>query len=245
MKTIIGLIIFFIGLVGTAASLFLISYKTVQKRKAPRAKKAVLICIGLMLVSFALIREGAEEELAKTQQLSESRDSVCFRDDQGAVYCQLPDEIRNNTGEIIRLSDSRLTIIDLWEPWAEPCREELINMQALYEQYGNQGLNVIGLFISEEGAGRMIEECGVRFPVLFYRDDFAFLKLGQFPAAAIADSSGRLLTICSPGEEEIKEIFNGETGEEEAAIAAVVSLGPKSRDFWEEIIVRELNGSVK
>ena len=50
-------------------------------------------------------------------------------------------------GKTIRLSDfqGKITLLDFWASWCSPCRKENPNMVKLYQQYHDQGLEMIGI----------------------------------------------------------------------------------------------------
>ena len=54
------------------------------------------------------------------------------------------------TGEIF--SQYRITYVNLWVTWCEPCKTELPNIQAMYtdETYKAMGLNVLGIFCEDD-----------------------------------------------------------------------------------------------
>ena len=57
-----------------------------------------------------------------------------------------------------KLSDfeGQVRIVDFWATWCPPCREEIPHFQALHEQYGDNGLTVIGISLDQNGAEAVI-----------------------------------------------------------------------------------------
>ena len=40
-------------------------------------------------------------------------------------------------------------LVDFWSPWCGPCRREIPNIQTVYEQYKDKGLQVLSLAVWE------------------------------------------------------------------------------------------------
>jgi peroxiredoxin len=57
-------------------------------------------------------------------------------------------------GKQVALNESigRVTIIDFWASWCPPCRKENPNMVALYNEFHEKGLNIIGVSLDKDGA---------------------------------------------------------------------------------------------
>ena len=46
----------------------------------------------------------------------------------------------------------QVVVLNFWAAWCAPCRSEMPALQAVYEKYGDQGLTVLGVNVSESGA---------------------------------------------------------------------------------------------
>ena len=68
---------------------------------------------------------------------------------QGASVGQAaPDfTLKDFNGNQVSLSDfkGKVVVLNFWATWCGPCREEIPHMDALYKQYKEQGLVVIGI----------------------------------------------------------------------------------------------------
>ena len=60
----------------------------------------------------------------------------------------------NPEGKPISLNESlgKITIIDFWASWCEPCRKESPNMVKLYSEFHDKGLNIIGVSLDKDAA---------------------------------------------------------------------------------------------
>jgi peroxiredoxin len=60
---------------------------------------------------------------------------------------------KNPDGKTISLKESlgKITIIDFWASWCGPCRQENPNVVALYNEFHEKGLNIIGVSLDRQG----------------------------------------------------------------------------------------------
>ncbi len=60
---------------------------------------------------------------------------------------------KNTDGKTVSLKKSlgKITIIDFWASWCGPCRQENPNVVALYNEFHEKGLNIIGVSLDREG----------------------------------------------------------------------------------------------
>lgn len=79
-------------------------------------------------------------------------------------------------GSMLKLSDLRgkVVMVNLWASWCGPCRAEMPAIDAVYQQYRDQGLEVVAINTtfqdSEDEARAFVKELGVTFPIAFDRD---------------------------------------------------------------------------
>jgi len=89
-------------------------------------------------------------------------------------------------------------LLNIWATWCHPCREEIPELQRLYERYRDQGLELVGVSVDAGGDEAAIRDFmrryGMTYPV--WRDpaenvSTTFLALGV-PATFLIDRDGVL-----------------------------------------------------
>lgn len=119
---------------------------------------------------------------------------------------------KNPEGKEISLKESlgKVTIIDFWASWCGPCRAENPNVVALYNQYHEKGLNIIGVSLDKENDAEKwkeaIEKDGLTWPQIsnlkHWKEPIADLySVKSIPATFILDANGIIVAKNLRGEE--------------------------------------------
>lgn len=71
----------------------------------------------------------------------------------------------------IRLSEQRgnIVLVNFWASWCGPCRDELPEMEALYQEYQDLGFEILAVNVDDEAskADVLLDDIEVSFPVLY------------------------------------------------------------------------------
>lgn len=63
--------------------------------------------------------------------------------------------------------DGKVVLVNFWAPWCKPCREEMPILISLQQDFGAQGLQVLGIAIDDpEPVRRFAAELGVNYTLL-------------------------------------------------------------------------------
>ena len=96
--------------------------------------------------------------------------------------------------------DGKLLIINFWATWCPPCLEEIPAFVRLQAEYGEQGVQFLGVALDdEENVRRFVTEHGMNYPSLHGRRDAIELSkrygnsVGALPYTVAVSRSGTVL----------------------------------------------------
>jgi peroxiredoxin len=105
-------------------------------------------------------------------------------------------ELRGNTWTLKDLR-GKVVLVNFWATWCPPCRKEMPDLQALYDQFKDQGLVILG--ISDEDATKVrpfIAGQKVTYPILLDpgRKVNDLFHMDSIPKSFVYDRSGKLVS---------------------------------------------------
>ena len=111
-------------------------------------------------------------------------------------------------GDSTSLADYRgkVLLVNLWATWCAPCVREMPSLQAVYEEYRDDGLEILAVSLDEDPGeraedgsidgivSRFVEELGLTFPVAVDPSGQAEEVLGTsyLPTTVLVDRRGRI-----------------------------------------------------
>ncbi|MEM9057745.1 MAG: TlpA disulfide reductase family protein [Pseudomonadota bacterium] len=122
--------------------------------------------------------------------------------------------LNDHTGKPRSLTewDGDLVLVNFWATWCGPCRREIPMLTALQSEFGDKGLQVVGIAIDEaEPVSDYIKEVGINYPVL----------VGEQAAIDAAEAYGATvtalpLTAIVGRSGEVAHVYLGELHREQA-----------------------------
>ena len=112
-------------------------------------------------------------------------------------------DVTDLQGEPVSLDDYRgeVVLVNIWATWCAPCRRETPCLQSLYEEYGDQGLQVVGVSMDSRGSKGEIRDFADRYEVTYRilhdpanRGMDAFSIMG-LPATYLLDAEGTIRLV--------------------------------------------------
>jgi peroxiredoxin len=162
--------------------------------KTPQMKRWVAV-FGIMgLVAWGVLDSG-NSPLSPNQEISQGeRNTGLNKGDLAPDF-----ELLTMDNQSIRLSDLRgqKVIVNIWATWCPPCRAEMPDMQAFYEQEKENGVTILAVNLIEteqsvESVDAFLKEFGITFPVVLDKgnqvsDQYQAISI---PTSYVLDTQG-------------------------------------------------------
>lgn len=135
---------------------------------------------------------------------------LCVSSSQAAV--KVPDFALPSIQDqkIIDITNFRgkAVLINFWATWCGPCVQEIPSLISLQDEFGPQGLTVIGVSMDQNGEGpvkKLIAKTGINYPIVMGDAKISrdFGGIFGIPASFLIDQSGT-----------VRKRFNGWTSHE-------------------------------
>jgi len=100
--------------------------------------------------------------------------------------------------KLVSLSDYRgkIVLLDFWATWCKSCQEEIPIFIDLYDQYRDQGFEMVGISIDSERlkvVNPFIEKLGVNYTILLGEPNLMDkYNIMAIPTAVLIDQSGNI-----------------------------------------------------
>ena len=102
-------------------------------------------------------------------------------------------------GRVLRPEDfsGEVLLVNFWATWCLPCREEMPMLQALQDELGSDGLQIVGVALDDAPRVQaFVEEVGVGYPILVGATDVMIANVnwgnpkGLLPYSVLLDRNG-------------------------------------------------------
>jgi peroxiredoxin len=106
--------------------------------------------------------------------------------------------LRTMNGPNMRLQEQRgrVVMVNFWATWCGPCRQEMPQLNRLYEKYHAAGFVLLGVNVDDDQrkAAEVAGKLGVTFPVLLDSDKLVskLYDLSTMPSTIIIDRDGKV-----------------------------------------------------
>jgi DsbE subfamily thiol:disulfide oxidoreductase len=104
-------------------------------------------------------------------------------------------------GSTLAFSDlnGQIALLNFWATWCAPCEDELPDLQAIWDEYQNQGVTLVGVAVQEEKVEiqEMLSRLGVTYPQGIDPEERIAAAYGitGVPETFIIDSQGKLAYV--------------------------------------------------
>jgi peroxiredoxin len=106
--------------------------------------------------------------------------------------------LRALDGPNLRLQEQRgrVVMVNFWATWCGPCRQEMPQLNKLYDKYKSAGFVLLGVNVDDDtsNAAGVAGKLGVKFPVLLDTDKKVskLYDLSTMPSTVIIDRDGKV-----------------------------------------------------
>ncbi|MFZ5504315.1 MAG: TlpA family protein disulfide reductase [Pseudomonadota bacterium] len=106
--------------------------------------------------------------------------------------------LRSLDGPNLRLQEQRgkVVLLNFWATWCGPCREEMPQLNKLFERFRPSGFTLLGVNVDEDSrnAAGIAGQLGVKFPVLLDSDKRVakLYDLSAMPSTVLIDRDGKV-----------------------------------------------------
>jgi peroxiredoxin len=106
--------------------------------------------------------------------------------------------LKSLDGPNLRLKEQRgkVVLVNFWATWCAPCREEMPQLNKLFDKYRASGFTLLGVNVDEDSrnAAGIASQLGVKFPVLLDSDKAVskLYELSAMPSTVLIDRDGKL-----------------------------------------------------
>jgi peroxiredoxin len=109
--------------------------------------------------------------------------------------------LKSRSGENLKLSEFRgeVVMINFWASWCGPCRQEMPELESLYQRYKPMGFTLLGINVDDQikNADKMLKQIPVSFPVLYDSEHKVsdLYKVAAMPTTILLDRNGTIHDI--------------------------------------------------
>lgn len=234
----IGIVLAVIGAIILIVSLI--------KKKPKYVAPIILIVLGVALIfaSTPIIKYAFSSYIANQQQGRNEKylekEQYAKTDDKGNIYFQINKfsavDDNGNVFDNDTLAKYKYTFVNVWEPWCGPCKDEMDDLEKLYEKYKDKGINFVGFYTNEKDAETVKAEHNLTYPtVRLSEEEYANILntflVGNIPLSFVLDSEGKLVYTNT----ENPDIDKNDTSAPAyyTQFANSVTAGARSYDFWD------------
>ena len=106
--------------------------------------------------------------------------------------------LRTMSGPNMRLAEQRgrVVMVNFWATWCGPCRQEMPQLDRLYQKYRGAGFVLLGVNVDDDTrkAADVAGKLGVSFPVLLDTDKAVskLYDLSTMPSTVLIDRDGKV-----------------------------------------------------
>ncbi|MFE6287945.1 TlpA family protein disulfide reductase [Streptomyces sp. NPDC057877] len=125
-------------------------------------------------------------------------------------------------GEQLDIADykGKIVVLNIWGSWCSPCRAEAKNLQTVYDDTKDQGVEFVGINTRDGSTGKALafeEEFGITYPSLYDPTGKLMLRFAKgtlnpqaIPSTLVLDRDGKIAarTLQALSEKKLREMLD-------------------------------------
>jgi len=127
-------------------------------------------------------------------------------------------ELKDLEGNLRHIDEwnGKVVLINFWATWCPPCKKEMPAFMQVYEQYKDQGFEIIGIALDDtDSVQDFVDTLGVNYTIMAAEHKGLELsriygnRIGALPFTVFVDRNG-IITMARPGElskQQVEEII--------------------------------------
>jgi thiol-disulfide isomerase/thioredoxin len=145
---------------------------------------AIIVVISVLFISSPSAGMRLQQVSTGVQAAKAKRDTVAFK-------------LENVAGGFMTSEDlkGKVTVVDLWATWCNPCVEEIPIYNQLYDAFKGQDVSILGIAVSSprRDIPSKVRQLGIKYPVLI-GDDETMRAFGvqAFPTTVVMSKEGKI-----------------------------------------------------
>jgi len=187
----------------------------------PRWIITAAAALALALLTVPMLRRGGSEHLSSPVDASNSgaRPEVCDASGPGKLDFVLKD--KNNTPLNLATFKGKVVLLNFWATWCGPCKEEIPSFVQMYDEYKDEGFEIVGVSIDDtaEQLQQFTHDWRMKYPVVQMQSDIED-AYGPFYGVPTSYFIARDGTVCS------KHLGPVSKAEAEPEIQALLKMKP-------------------
>jgi thiol-disulfide isomerase/thioredoxin len=151
-----------------------------------------------VLSVFALVSGAAILLLADTtSKLPSETASIMVKADQEAAAFFTSTDLEGKAFDLAAYK-GKVLVLNFWATWCGPCRREIPDFIQLQDEYGTQGLQMVGIALDEQGASIVkpfADKFKINYPVVVdAKSEVAALygQMNAIPVTIVVDRNGKI-----------------------------------------------------
>lgn len=131
----------------------------------------------------------------------ETDEPVAEEEEPVEAEVKKPDELtfaaEDLDGKLYTYNDfasGKLLMVNFWEPWCAPCVAEMPDLEELYENYHDQGFDILGVFNTTESAATVLSDAGITYPCVLADNRLSVFATDAVPTTYFVGQGGKILT---------------------------------------------------